>query len=102
MIQPVPPPPPTPPRVAGSEPLIQAFSIVWELGYLIAVPAVILGFGGAYIDKYFHTSPVFLLSGLMFAIVASSAGVYRMIRNMMPPEPPSAPSPPSSPPPAAS
>ncbi len=99
----MPPPVPSPPpdRVPGTQALNQALGIVWELGYLIAVPAVLLGFGGAYVDKYFHTSPVFLLSGLFFAVVASSAGVYRMIRNLMPPEPPSPPSSAPPPPPAA-
>jgi hypothetical protein len=44
---------------------IAAFGIVGELGYIIAVPALLFGFGGAYIDKYFGTAP--LISGASIA-----------------------------------
>jgi F0F1-type ATP synthase assembly protein I len=61
---------------------MMAVSIVWELGYLIALPAVVLGVGGAYLDKYLQTSPTFLLTGFVLALVLSTLGVWRMIKRV--------------------
>ena len=47
-----------------------AVGLAWELGYMIAIPAVVLGFGGAYLDKYLQTSPLFMLIGLFVILGA--------------------------------
>jgi F0F1-type ATP synthase assembly protein I len=62
--------------------LYSAYGIVSELGFLIAGPIVLLGFGGAYLDKYMGTSPLFLLSGFVLSFVASGMGVWRMIQRL--------------------
>ena len=57
-------------------------SLVWELGYIIAVPAVAFGFLGAWIDKKYAVSPLFLALGLALAFVCSSIVVLRKVREI--------------------
>lgn len=64
-----------------------AMGVVGELGYLIAIPAFLFGFGGAYLDKYFGTSPWLLLSGFLLAFLVSGLSVWRMVQRILPPEP---------------
>ncbi len=66
-----------------SEGLRLGLKLVWELGYIIAIPVVVLGFGGAYLDKRLGISPLFLLLGLGLALFLSWLGVRRMIRKIM-------------------
>ena len=56
-----------------------AYSLVGELGYLIALPALLFGFGGAYLDKYIGSSPIFLILGLVIAGCASFFAVRRSV-----------------------
>lgn len=53
-----------------------AASLAWELGYLIAVPLVVLALLGRFVDKKYGTSPWFLLSGIVLSILVSSYAVY--------------------------
>lgn len=64
------------------ESLWGAVSLAWELGYLIALPAVLFGFGGAYLDKYAGTSPLFLLLGFALATLLSGIGVVRKVKRL--------------------
>ncbi|MFA6160700.1 MAG: AtpZ/AtpI family protein [Patescibacteria group bacterium] len=50
----------------------QAFSLAWELGYLMAIPLVLFALGGRLLDKYLNTSPTFLMFGIVISIIASS------------------------------
>lgn len=63
--------------------LLLALRLAWDFGWIIAIPAVALGFGGAYLDKYLGTSPLFLLLGLGCAIAISSIGLYRKLRDIL-------------------
>lgn len=54
-----------------------------QIGYIIAIPAVLFGFGGAYLDKRLCTSPAFVLLGLSLALTSSMFGVWRIIRQVM-------------------
>lgn len=63
-------------------PLFLALRLAWNLGYIIALPAVLFGFGGAFLDKEFSTSPLFLLLGFIIAITLSTVGVYRIIKQI--------------------
>ncbi len=56
-----------------------ALDIAWELGYIIVIPIVILGVGGAYADKKFGTSPLFILIGIVVAFILTSLAAYRKI-----------------------
>ncbi len=70
------------------------FGFAWELGYMIAVPAVLFGFGGAALDRYLHMSPFFTLGGLLFAFVISFISVFRKIREIIGRMPKTLPKPP--------
>ena len=62
--------------------LFLALRLAWSLGYIIAIPAVLFGFGGAYLDKTLGTSPGFLLAGFAIAITLSYFGVRRKIKEI--------------------
>lgn len=62
--------------------LWKSVQLAWELGFLIAIPAVILGFSGAYLDKYLGSSPAFLLAGFALAAVLSGIGVLRKVKEI--------------------
>jgi F0F1-type ATP synthase assembly protein I len=57
--------------------------LAWNLGWIIAIPAVILGFGGAYLDRVFGTSPIFVILGFSLAITLSSFGVWRKLKEIL-------------------
>ncbi len=54
-----------------------AASLAWELGYLIAIPLVVLAIAGKLADKKLGTSPWLLLAGIILAILISSWTVYK-------------------------
>ncbi len=62
--------------------LFSAYSLVSELGFIIAGPVVLLGVGGAYLDKYLGTSPLFLLLGFLLSFVVSAMGVWNIIKRL--------------------
>lgn len=62
--------------------LWSALNLAWELGYTIALPIAILGFGGAMLDKKIGTSPLFLLAGITLSIIISGIAVYRKIKSI--------------------
>ena len=65
-----------------SRKLLIVLSLVGQLGFIIALPAAGLGFGGAYLDRLLGTSPLFILLGLALAIATSSFTVWRMIQKI--------------------
>ena len=62
--------------------MLSVLSLMGQLGFIIALPAVVFGFGGAYIDRALGTSPLFILVGLGIAIASSSLWVHRLIQRM--------------------
>lgn len=60
-----------------------ALKLAWELGYLIAIPVVALGFGGAMLDKYVGTMPLFTLLGFALAAVLSGIAIRRRLRAIL-------------------
>jgi F0F1-type ATP synthase assembly protein I len=64
--------------------LLLAVRLAWSLGYIIAIPAVLFGFGGAYLDRMLGTSPWLLLLGLALAMGISTVGVYRRLKEILP------------------
>lgn len=55
----------------------QALGLAWQLGYTIAIPIVVFGLAGRWLDKKYGTSPLLLLVGIFFATIVSSLSVYR-------------------------
>ncbi|KKW32567.1 MAG: hypothetical protein UY77_C0019G0016 [Candidatus Uhrbacteria bacterium GW2011_GWA2_53_10] len=70
------------PSAIGS--LWLALRLAWTLGYLIALPAVGFGFGGAYLDKKLGSSPFFLLAGFIIAAVLSFIAIKRRLKVILP------------------
>ena len=60
-----------------------AVRLAWNFGYVIAIPAVAFGFGGAYLDKTAGSSPLFLLLGFVAAITLSSIGIVRKVKEIL-------------------
>ncbi len=59
-----------------------AVSLAWELGYLIALPIIILAFGGAWLDKKLGTTPLFILTGVFLSLIISGIGIYRKVKSI--------------------
>lgn len=62
--------------------LWSALNLAWELGYTIAIPIAILGFGGAWLDKKLETSPALLLIGIALSLLVSGVAVYRKVKSI--------------------
>ncbi|HPH78695.1 MAG TPA: AtpZ/AtpI family protein [bacterium] len=59
------------------KPALIALSIASQLGFTIALPLVVLALAGRYLDKIYHSSPLFLLIGLFVAFALSSYAVWQ-------------------------
>jgi F0F1-type ATP synthase assembly protein I len=59
-----------------------AFSLVFEIGYTIAIPAVGFSFGGRFLDIHWGTSPLFLLLGIVGSLMLSSYLVYKKVEQL--------------------
>ncbi|EKD63717.1 MAG: hypothetical protein ACD_51C00224G0014 [uncultured bacterium] len=53
-----------------------AYSLALNLGYMIALPIVLLGVGGVMADKHFNSFPLFVIIGFILAMTASLLTVY--------------------------
>lgn len=65
------------------ESTVLGFAFAWDLGYTIAIPAVVFGLGGGYLDRHFNSSPAFLLLGLFIAFVTSFIVVARKVKAIL-------------------
>ena len=61
----------------------QALGIAWELGYIIAIPIVVLGLGGRMLDKHLDTSPWLFLTGVLVSIILTSVGLVWKFKKML-------------------
>ena len=69
--------------VSPKDSTLLGFGFALDLGYTIAIPAVLFGLGGGYLDKMQGTSPLFLLLGIFFAFVISFTIVWRKVKEIM-------------------
>lgn len=60
-----------------------AVRLVWDMGWIIAIPAVLFGFTGALLDKKLGTSPAFILLGLALALTLSFIGIKRKLKEIL-------------------
>ncbi len=70
-------------KKAGNEGVFYALSLAFELGFTIAIPAVGFALGGRLLDRKFDTGPIFLLLGILVAILLSSYFVYKKTTRIM-------------------
>lgn len=61
----------------GGDSQWSVFSLAMEMGYLIAIPLVVLALGGRFLDEKLGTSPWILLLGIGIAIFLSTYMVYK-------------------------
>ncbi|MFA5798235.1 MAG: AtpZ/AtpI family protein [Patescibacteria group bacterium] len=54
---------------------LQSLGLVWEVIVAIALPTTLFALGGRWLDTRFHTSPLFILVGL----IASLGIVYLLV-----------------------
>lgn len=59
--------------------LIFSFSLIGQIGFATAMPLVVFGLLGRYLDKKYHTSPWLFLFGLVIATIQ----VYFYLRNIV-------------------
>jgi hypothetical protein len=65
------------------EDLLLVAELAWSIGWIVAVPAVLFGLGGAYLDRSFGTSPLFILIGMALAMGSSGVGLYKKLRQIL-------------------
>lgn len=68
--------------VSKTDAWMRVVGVAGNLGWLIAVPAIIFVVGGAYLDKWLGTSPLFVLAGIPLALVISGMSVWRLLRQI--------------------
>ncbi|HEX5456577.1 MAG TPA: AtpZ/AtpI family protein [Candidatus Saccharimonadales bacterium] len=56
--------------------IVMALNMSWQLAFVVIIPLV----GGYKLDEHFDTSPVYTIIGLILAIGASFAVLYRVLR----------------------
>jgi F0F1-type ATP synthase assembly protein I len=63
--------------------LWQALNLLGQLGYIIAIPLVVLALLGRFLDKKYDTSPWLLIVGMFFSLMISSVWVYKKSAEIM-------------------
>ena len=58
-------------------------SLAFDMGFMIAIPIVVLTLGGKLVDNYFSTSPLFLLIGVLISTVVSTYLVFKKVKNLI-------------------
>ncbi len=61
----------------------EALGLAWGLGYRIAIPIVVFGLFGRFLDAKLGTSFIFLLIGIFTALAASSWLIYRQLKDIL-------------------
>jgi hypothetical protein len=54
-----------------------------ELGYIIALPLVVLGLLGKYLDNRWHTAPWLTLAGILLAITSTTIWLIQRFKEMI-------------------
>jgi undecaprenyl pyrophosphate phosphatase UppP len=58
-------------------------SIAFELGFIIAIPLVVMGFLGKWADLKLNTYPWLTLVGIIIAIISSTFWLTRRFRELL-------------------
>jgi len=61
----------------------QALSLLGQLGYVIAIPLVLLALLGRFLDKQYNSSPWFLIAAMFLSLAISTTWVYRKTMQIM-------------------
>lgn len=63
-------------------PALNVWAIASELGFIIAIPLVLLILGGVKADRYFNTTPLFIIIAILIAPVISGIAIWRKIKTI--------------------
>lgn len=63
--------------------LIFAFAMIGQIGFATAIPLVLLGLGGRYLDGRFGTAPYLFLLGLILAGIFAYLSVKRIVKEYL-------------------
>ena len=61
----------------------ELLSIGLELAYIIALPVIVLGLAGKWLDERYSTIPLFTLVGIVFAIVSTTFWIYKKFNHKL-------------------
>ena len=56
------------------------YSVVFELGYTIAIPVVVFAFTGRWLDGIFGTTPLLTAAGVLISMPVTGYLVYRKLK----------------------
>ncbi len=65
------------------QPEYKAWDLALNLGFIIVIPIVLFALAGRFADKYFNSSPWFLLVGILVSIIVTTILVYRKIKTII-------------------
>lgn len=60
--------------------IVAAISVAFELGFAIALPIVLFLLLGRWLDSLLHTSPLFLIIGILFGVSVAIISVYLLVQ----------------------
>ncbi|OHA47611.1 MAG: hypothetical protein A2806_03255 [Candidatus Terrybacteria bacterium RIFCSPHIGHO2_01_FULL_48_17] len=63
--------------------MFPALRFAWEFGYSVAIPIVVLLFGGRALDRVLGTSPWLLLVGLFFSLIVTGVIIWYKVRKFL-------------------
>lgn len=68
-------------KVRGSLSKGELVSIAFQLGFIIAIPVVLFGYAGKWLDAKTGSYPLLTLIGILTAIVFTSVWIYRKFKS---------------------
>lgn len=63
-------------------PALNVWAIASELGFIIAIPLVLLILVAVKTDRYFSTTPLFIILAILIAPVISGIAIWRKIKTI--------------------
>lgn len=63
----------------GNFKIFYSLDLAAKLGFSIAIPLIIFILIGRFLDGYFNTSPIFVLSGLVVGLASSICEIFRSV-----------------------
>jgi len=62
---------------------LYAVSFAWQLGFFIVIPLVICILIGFWLDNKLHTSPFFLLVGIIISLIFTAYDTYKILSPLL-------------------
>ena len=72
---------PKPPNASKKFDKSAMVSIAFQLGFIIAIPILVFGFFGKWLDQKANTDPLLTLIGILTAIIFTSIWIYRKFKS---------------------